>query len=111
MLYLYMHWLHAFKLTAIWLVLFLHSQTTIFSFILDREKTGSGTLMMQFLFSLPPSLGWVMIGDNDGFLRRSAALPKAATVKLVYCLILADFSRYKKLSLSPIINYLNWMEG
>ena len=27
-----------------------HSQTTIFSFILGREKIGSGTLTIQFLF-------------------------------------------------------------
>ena len=29
---------------------------------------GSGTWTIQFLFCLPPSLGWVMIGGNDGFL-------------------------------------------
>ena len=44
------------------------SQTAIFSFILGPEKIGSGTLMIQFLFSLPLCLGWVMIGVNADFL-------------------------------------------
>ena len=37
-----------------------HSQTAVFPFILGRGKIGSDTLTIQFLFRLPPSLGWVM---------------------------------------------------
>jgi len=42
------------------------SSRSVFSFKFGQEK-GSGTTAKDFLFSLPSSTGWAIIGDNDNF--------------------------------------------
>ena len=44
------------------------NQTAFFSLMIGRRKKGSGTMPALFLCSIPPSLGWLLIGVNKDFL-------------------------------------------